>query len=79
MSDNSALLLVNRGPDYLDDSHSNENQFHEILRSKSLMAVLQLIVDFNSQSIYGYESLIHGPSDSRLQNPMPLFDTAKTL
>jgi len=79
MSDKSALLLINTTSDFLSDSHSEENQFHEILRSRSLVAVLQPIVDFNSQSIYGYESLIRGPAESPLHNPMTLFDTAKTL
>jgi diguanylate cyclase (GGDEF)-like protein len=79
MSDSTARLLVNTNKSFLSASCSAENQFQEILKSGSLAAVLQPIVDFNAQSIYGYESLIRGPSDSLLQNPMTLFDTAKTL
>lgn len=79
MSDNSALLLIDTDSDSQSDSYASEHQFHEILKSKSLVAVLQPIVNFNSQSIYGYESLIRGPADSPLHSPMTLFDTAITL
>lgn len=50
--------------------------FFEILKNKSLNALLQPIVDLKRHTIYGYESLIRGPSDSLYHNPVTLFDTA---
>ncbi|MDO8273603.1 MAG: hypothetical protein Q7U82_17040, partial [Gammaproteobacteria bacterium] len=51
--------------------------FLNILHNNTVTALFQPIVDFNKQSILGYESLIRGPSDSPLHNPMMLFDVAR--
>lgn len=51
--------------------------FLNILQNNTVTALFQPIVDFNKQSILGYESLIRGPSDSPLHNPMMLFDVAR--
>lgn len=51
--------------------------FLDILHSNSVTALFQPIIDFSKQSIFGYESLIRGPSDSPLHNPMMLFDIAR--
>ncbi|WP_126456493.1 GGDEF domain-containing protein [Sulfuriflexus mobilis] len=50
--------------------------FLDILETESLTAIYQPIVDLNQQTIYGYESLIRGPSDSAFHSPVTLFDMA---
>lgn len=52
-------------------------ELDSILRNNSLSALFQPIVDFQKHSILGYESLIRGPSDSALHNPVMLFDIAR--
>ncbi|GAB2800348.1 bifunctional diguanylate cyclase/phosphodiesterase [Halomonas shantousis] len=47
-----------------------------ILREQSLTPLFQPIVDASSQTIFGYEALIRGPSNSPLHSPLTLFDTA---
>lgn len=53
------------------------SHFLDILRHKRVSALYQPIVDFKRQSIFGYESLIRGPSDSPLHSPTMLFDLAR--
>ena len=48
-----------------------------IIRERRLQAVFQPIVDLDSGSIYGYEGLIRGPSNSPLHSPVSLFDQAE--
>lgn len=50
--------------------------FLDILETESLTSLYQPIVDLNRHAIYGYESLIRGPSDSPLHSPVTLFDMA---
>ncbi|MDT8403867.1 GGDEF domain-containing protein [Sulfuriflexus sp.] len=50
--------------------------FLDILETESLNPLYQPIVDLNRHTIYGYESLIRGPSDSVLHSPVTLFDMA---
>ena len=61
------------------DSSTSElsEELASILSTNALSALFQPIVDFQSQSIMGYESLIRGPSDSALHNPVMLFDIAR--
>jgi diguanylate cyclase (GGDEF)-like protein len=66
LADESALSSAELTPLFLD-----------ILQNNSVNALFQPIIDFNKQSIFGYESLIRGPSDSPLHNPMMLFDVAR--
>ncbi|MHB0775362.1 bifunctional diguanylate cyclase/phosphodiesterase [Halomonas sp. WWR20] len=47
-----------------------------ILREEKLTPLFQPIVDAGSQTIFGYEALIRGPSGSPLHSPLTLFDTA---
>ncbi|WP_148253071.1 bifunctional diguanylate cyclase/phosphodiesterase [Aidingimonas lacisalsi] len=47
-----------------------------ILSTETLTPLFQPIVAADDQSIYGYEALIRGPSDSPLHSPLTLFDTA---
>ena len=50
--------------------------FLDILETESLNPLYQPIVDLNRHAIYGFESLIRGPSDSVLHSPVTLFDMA---
>lgn len=49
---------------------------HDIMEQRLLTALFQPIVAFQDGTIYGYEALIRGPSDSILHTPDNLFDTA---
>jgi len=60
--------------DYSEELRLN---FFEILENSRVSALYQPIVDFKRQSIFGYESLIRGPSDSPLHSPVMLFDAAR--
>jgi EAL domain-containing protein (putative c-di-GMP-specific phosphodiesterase class I) len=51
--------------------------FYDILNNDKVTPLFQPIVDFNRQTIYGYESLIRGPSDTPLHTPVMLFDVAR--
>jgi len=53
--------------------------FHEILQGRRLHPIFQPIVDLDQRQILGYESLIRGPSDSPLLNPLALFEVAIRL
>lgn len=48
----------------------------QILESAALTPLFQPIVSLKNNSIYGYEALIRGPSDSILHSPINLFDAA---
>lgn len=47
-----------------------------ILCEEKLNTLFQPIVDASGQTIFGYEALVRGPSDSPLHSPLTLFDTA---
>lgn len=49
---------------------------HDIMEQRLLIPLFQPIVAFPDNTIYGYEALIRGPSDSVLHTPDNLFDTA---
>ncbi len=53
-----------------------EQQLQAILTGKHLTACFQPIINLDSRSIYGYEGLIRGPSDSPLHSPLMLFEAA---
>lgn len=53
------------------------SQFFDILRHGRVSVLYQPIVDFKRQNIFGYESLVRGPSDSPLHSPVMLFDLAR--
>ena len=77
MSNNTVRLFP---PAFEDNDRSTSELSEElasILSTNALSALFQPIVDFQSQSIMGYESLIRGPSDSALHNPVMLFDIAR--
>ncbi len=76
MGDNIVRLL-NLAVDDSVSSLEFGSLFLDILSHNSVTALFQPIVDFNKQTIFGYESLIRGPSDSPLHNPMMLFDVAR--
>ncbi len=52
------------------------SELDDILMEQRLSALFQPIVASNNQTIFGYEALIRGPSDSPLHAPMCLFDAA---
>jgi diguanylate cyclase (GGDEF)-like protein len=60
----------------LDIVKSLEGQLVTILKNKQLTAHFQPIVNLQHRSIYGYEGLIRGPSDSPLGSPQRLFEVA---
>ena len=49
---------------------------NDILASASLTPLFQPIVSLKENTIYGYEALIRGPSNSTLHSPLNLFDAA---
>jgi len=58
------------------ESHNKFQALFEILQTKNLTPLFQPIVDLNRRTIFGYESLIRGPSDSSYHSPVTLFDIA---
>lgn len=48
----------------------------DTIRNANLTTLFQPIVCTDTPSIYGYEALIRGPSDSPLHSPLQLFDAA---
>ena len=78
MSENNILRL--KTPDRqesADYSDALRLDFFEILQHARVSALYQPIVDIKRQAIFGYESLIRGPSDSPLHSPVMLFDAAR--
>jgi len=76
----SEKILRLRTSDWEESSESSRElrvHFFEILQQSRVSALYQPIVDFKRQNIFGYESLIRGPSDSPLHNPVMLFDAAR--
>jgi diguanylate cyclase (GGDEF)-like protein len=71
------IRLPSAATEYSEDALEIRNFFFDILHNKTVTALFQPIIDFNRQSIYGYESLIRGPSDNPLHNPVMLFDVAR--
>ncbi len=77
MADNIIKLVL---PENSEEARTNKEigqEFTKILESESLNAIYQPIVDYKKQVILGYESLVRGPSDSALHNPVMLFDMAR--
>lgn len=58
----------------LDAAH---RQLLDILRRKDLTTLFQPLVDPRSRTVFGYEALTRGPSDSWLHAPQHLFATAR--
>lgn len=52
-------------------------ELEHILANRLLFPVFQPIVSLNQEKIIGYEALIRGPENSRLHNPLDLFDAAE--
>lgn len=50
---------------------------HEILSTQNLRAHFQPIVDLQTGLLFGYEGLIRGPRDTRLESPLALLDAAR--
>lgn len=77
MADNIIRLVL---PSSIDEENANfeiNQEFAKILENENLNAIYQPIVDYKRHTILGYESLIRGPSDSALHNPVMLFDVAR--
>ncbi|MDX1491772.1 MAG: bifunctional diguanylate cyclase/phosphodiesterase [Pseudohongiellaceae bacterium] len=79
MSDNTARLILDSETDFSSTASDIKQHFEDVITFNSLLAIFQPIVEFNTQLIFGYESLVRGPSDSPLHSPVALFDTAKKL
>jgi EAL domain-containing protein (putative c-di-GMP-specific phosphodiesterase class I) len=54
----------------------NKEKLQELILKESISTVFQPIVDFSSNSIYGYEALSRGPFGTEYENPYILFDAA---
>jgi diguanylate cyclase (GGDEF)-like protein len=76
MGDN-IVRLPGTADEYSQDALEIRNLFLDILHNNTVTALFQPIIDFNRQTIFGYESLIRGPSDNPLHNPVMLFDVAR--
>src|ERR1700748_922375 len=50
-----------------------------LLRSRSVRAVFQPLVELSSGNVIGYESLARGPQDGKLESPSALFATARRV
>ena len=50
-----------------------------IIADGLLTPLFQPIIDLKSATVYGYEGLSRGPSDSAFHNPIALFGAAETL
>ncbi len=77
MSENILRLKTPDRDESSESSRELRGHFFEILQHSRVSALYQPIVDFKKQNIFGYESLIRGPSDSPLHNPVMLFDAAR--
>lgn len=77
MSENILRLRTVDREDTCDYSDELRLHFFEILQHARVSALYQPIVDFKRQTVFGYESLIRGPSDSPLHSPVMLFDAAR--
>jgi EAL domain-containing protein (putative c-di-GMP-specific phosphodiesterase class I)/CheY-like chemotaxis protein len=69
----SAGLLRDRG------SNRDKGMLQEIILHEQLTPVYQPIVQLESADVSGYEALIRGPRDSRMETPMALFSTADAV
>lgn len=76
MNDNTVRVL-STSDEQVQNATELRRLFLDILNNNSVSALFQPIIDFNRQTIFGYESLIRGPSDSPLHNPVMLFDVAQ--
>ena len=56
---------------------AQRERLDDIVRERRLSAVFQPIVQMGSASVFGYEGLIRGPSDSPLHSPLMLFQEAR--
>lgn len=57
-------------------SQRHKTLLQEIILRRRLHAVYQPIVDLESGSVFGFEGLARGPSDSALESPTALFSVA---
>ncbi len=55
------------------------NNFQKILANNLITTHYQPILDFNTGSILGWESLTRGPENSSFRSPVVLFETAEQL
>jgi EAL domain-containing protein (putative c-di-GMP-specific phosphodiesterase class I)/GGDEF domain-containing protein len=76
MSKSHSLVMRNATSMPQHELHDDFQVFGEIIASKNLSPLFQPIVDLDQRTIYGYESLIRGPSDSPYHSPAKLFDIA---
>ncbi|MDP1932345.1 MAG: EAL domain-containing protein [Gammaproteobacteria bacterium] len=77
MGDNIVRLPHAAADEYIQSSLDIKQLFLDILHNNTVTALFQPIIDFNRQTIFGYESLIRGPSDNPLHNPVMLFDVSR--
>jgi diguanylate cyclase (GGDEF)-like protein len=56
--------------------HSLESCLEKIIRERRLTVLFQPIIANKPRTIFGYEALIRGPSNSPLHSPVTLFETA---
>ena len=77
MADNIIKLVLPQSAEEVRTNLEEKQEFIKILNNENLNALYQPIVDYKRQTILGYESLIRGPSDSALHNPVMLFDIAR--
>lgn len=77
MTDNIIRLVLPSSTDEASSNFEINQELARILEHEKLNAIYQPIVDYKQHTILGYESLIRGPSDSALHNPVMLFDVAR--
>jgi diguanylate cyclase (GGDEF)-like protein len=67
---------LNTSMDCVSEEMLIGTQLHKIIEGKLLSARFQPIINMQDGTIFGYEGLIRGPSDSILHSPVNLFKAA---
>lgn len=79
MGNSIVRLTPSLQTDELARNDELRQELFQILASNTLTSVFQPIVEFHKGTVLGYESLVRGPSNSPLQNPAMLFETARKV
>jgi diguanylate cyclase (GGDEF)-like protein len=71
------LAATQQSADADQETPEQWERLDEIIRERRLSAVFQPIVHMGNATIFGYEGLIRGPSDSPLHSPLMLFQAGR--
>lgn len=72
------MSTICSSPTYVSNEHDVLiSRLDEVLQQRQLSALFQPIICMQSGTIFGYEGLIRGPSDTALHSPFNLFKVAR--